>query len=372
MKKRIVISGLGALSAHGQNIEAICARSGALLPDEVRRRLDEDVDLLPVRNLNASAVSGRLRKKLDPFTIYGLCAADMAIKNSGVLESDIDRNRVGIFVGNCLGGWSFTEPELQKLHTAGVDMMSPYVATAWFPAALQGQISLQYDLKGYSKTYSASGVAGVQAIGYAAEAIQHGRADVIVCGASEDISSPYTHAVLQAYDYGSESRHSVYGKERHVDFAEGAAFMVIESLEHAKRRGAHIYGEITGFADHFCPSTSDREAVHKKNLTSAIGRTSNKHLLIMDGLFEDEPSVIGGTAAEADTPVIAATSKNIFGNMFAVSGVMELACIAYNLSRGAVRGDMLGEVATEDAFEDVIVRRLGKHGGMSTLTISAV
>ncbi len=279
MKKRIVISGLGALSTHGHSIEAICARKGAQLPVEARKSLTESVSILPVCDLDMSAVSGRLRRKLDPFAIYGLCASNMALKDSGLLEAGIDLNRIGIFVGNCLGGWTFTEPELKKLHTIGVDVMSAYVATAWFPAALQGQISLQYGFKGYSKTYSASGVAGLQAISYAVEAIQQGRADVIVCGASEDLSSPYSQALLQAYDYGSENHHSVFGREKHVDFAEGAAFMVIESYDHAKKRGAPTYCEITGFADHFCPRQADRESLHKKNLPPPArlqGRFTNR------------------------------------------------------------------------------------------------
>ena len=101
--------------------------------------------------------------------------------------------------------------------------MSPYVATAWFPAAVQGQISLAHGIRGHSKTFSHD-VGGMTALGQAMRAIADGRVDAAVCGATESISSEYVRAVL-AFDSNAK-------------FAEGSAFLTLERLDQAMARGA--------------------------------------------------------------------------------------------------------------------------------------
>ncbi|PNS11089.1 hypothetical protein COO59_14265 [Mixta theicola] len=260
MKKRVVITGVGALSALGSSIEEICLNS----PEQNCSGPHEPLTFLRVTEFDGTeVVSNRLKRKLDNFSFHGLCAADMALKASGILDSDIDLSRVGIFVGNCLGGWGYAEPKIKALHTEGMEAMGPYVATAWFPAALQGQISLQHGLKGYSKTFSASSVAGLQAIGYGVEAIQCGRADIILCGASEDLSSPYVRSMLARAFTPGEAKSGVFGTETSTAFGDGAAFLVLEEYENAIKRGATIYCEISGFADSFCAERNYATSVSK-------------------------------------------------------------------------------------------------------------
>src|SRR5204862_7049454 len=150
--------------------------------------LNDEAELWMLRGLDATrTLSGRLQRKLDPFSVHGMVAAGQALAASGLASASLDPQQVGIYVGNCLGGWGYTQPELEALHTRGVTGMGPYVATAWFPAALQGQLSLAHGYKGHSKTFSARDVAGLQAIGHAVDAIRHQRAQVVLCGASEDL-----------------------------------------------------------------------------------------------------------------------------------------------------------------------------------------
>lgn len=384
MNKRIIISGIGALSAHGHTIESICKASGPLSSDMrvplINKKTNSDVSLLPVKSLDTSFLSGRLKQKLDSFVIYGLHAAEMAIAASRLLESGIDNNLVGVFVGNCLGGWHFAEPEVQKLHTLGLNALSPYLATAWFPAALQGQISLRYGFKNYSKTYSSMGTAGIQAVGYAVEAIQNGKASAIICGASEALSNPYIHTILQMYDCGQEEEQlSVFGKENVVDFEEGAAFLVIEEYEQAKARGAPIYCEITGFSDNFCTKPSDRNIIVKRNMEYCMGHQNKRNLLIMDGFFQDELTFMENdnfveAKGSSNTSISAITSKAKFGNMFSVSGVMELACAAHDLHNGFIKASLFegNESQITEEFKNVIIRRFNKQGGISALSLSVL
>jgi 3-oxoacyl-[acyl-carrier-protein] synthase II len=346
MKTRVVITGVGALSALGHSIDAISAASQAAAA--------------PFRHIGDYAGQGavglRLKRKLDNFTFHGLCAADMALTDSGVLDSRVDRDRVGVFVGNCLGGWGFTEPKLKALHTTGVDAMGPYVATAWFPAALQGQISLQHDLKGYSKTFSSTGVAGLQAIGYAVEAIVRERADVILVGASEDLSSQYVQAMLAR----GGARPGVFGPATGASFTEGAAFLVLETLERATARGAKIYAEVTGFADHFCGSPEQIDATLARNAKAASG--GRAHLLLKDGGFETEPS--------DELPTVSSRAR--MGEMFAVSGVLEAALAARDLKDGFTSARRFADDGAVTRVDSLLIRRLSKQGSVTTLGLSAV
>lgn len=370
MKKRVVITGIGALSALGHTIDSICASS----PEQNSIRQYDSSRYLRVTDFDGTGiVNGRLKRKLDNFTFHGLCAADMALKTSGVLDGDIDLSRVGIFIGNCLGGWEFTEPKIKALHTESVDAMGPYVATAWFPAALQGQISLQYGLKGYSKTFSGSNVAGIQAIGYGVEAIQNGRVDVTLCGASEDLSSPYIRAMLARSIESSEVDTSVFGNETPTVFSEGAAFLVLEGYESAKERGATIYCEVSGFADHFCADAKDVNFVLKNNVLNAISHSGSPYLFLTDSAFEEETSSMNYIHNYIRAPLYVASGREHFGNMFAVSGVMETVCAAQDLCHGSThpqRFDSKGDPSI--SFNNVLIRRLSKQGSVSTLSLASI
>lgn len=365
MKTRVVITGVGALSALGHSIDAICAVSPIAVPAQPKT-----TRFRYIGDYTGDGIVGlRLKRKLDNFTFHGLCASHMAISDSGLLMdgfgSDLDLDRVGVFVGNCLGGWGFTEPQLVALHTDGVEAMGPFVATAWFPAALQGQISLQHRLKGYSKTFSANGVAGLQAIGYAVEAIERGRADVIVCGASEDLSSPYVRAMLER----RSDRHGVFGEESSSYFGEGAAFMVLESYEAARARGATIYCEVSGFADHFCGQSENAGAILDQNVRAVLGESRQDYLLL-DGGFQAEAS---NPSKQIGVPVQHLVSTSIsHGQMFAVSGVMEAVCAAYLMRRGSINASCFVAGASDSPVGKVLVRRQSKQGNISTLSLTAL
>lgn len=317
----IAITGLSALSPYGASLAEICA--DARTPRD-RFAMVEGFD-------TTAFVSERLKRKLDRFTVLGLCGAGTAIEESGLLAIGTSRDRIGIFVGNCLGGWGFAEPELRQLHTEGVEAMSPYVATAWFPAALQGQISLAHGIKGHSKTFSHD-IGGMSAIGQAMRAIANGRVDAAVCGAVESLDSDYVRAVL-ALD--PEAR-----------FAEGAAFLTLERLDRAVERGVRIYAILVGYAERFAPDTGVRAA--------------HANSSIRDAAPEGGAVIIRcGTGA-----------RNPFGQMFALSGVLETVCAAWSLWRRpflSVAGAPWGE-----ALDGAVILATGRSGTVACLGMSHV
>ncbi len=370
--KRVVITGASAVSPFGHTLEALCSylsTSEYSQQGVESKYLNDHMQYHAIKHLDfEQRMSGRKKNKLDLFCIYGLCAADTALTESRLLEDEIDKGRIGIFVGNELGGWGFTEPQLMELHRHGVSEMSAYVATAWFPAALQGQISLSYDITGQSKTFSSGSVSGLHTIGYAAQAIQAGHADAILCGAAEDLSSNYVQAILSRHNYNSKADVEIFGPGMPTNVADGAAFLVVEDYEHALARGADIYCELTHFSNNFCPNRHLVDVVFDSQNKPSIRSPNN--LFILDGMLANETAMTKASLERLSTNATLVNTKPQLGNMFSVSGVMELACVAHGTRHGNISRCFSSEMAEDSdrVYSNISIRRISPKGNVSTLS----
>lgn len=366
-RKRIVVTGLGLVSPHG-GVDALSAgrlgQGSALsvpLANGTRLRSFEDFD-------SSRFVPPRLKRKIDPFVVYGLSAAGQCLEDSAVAAGRIDKASVGVFVGNCLGGWGYIEPQVRGLHVGGVKEMSPYVATAWFPAALQGQISLEHGIKGLSKTFSARNVAGLQAIGNGIAALQSGRVKAALCGAAEGLNTPYVRAVLGHPSSPTSARGAVLGEEVRTDLAEGAAFLMLEEREHALARGAWVYCEVSGAADGFCPAESLIPRVMYDALKQAAGDAGNPALLVRDGMLAKESEWVRHVVGDMAPTVTVVNSKPAYGHMFALSGVFEAVLAARHLQSGTLSASLYESGDRPDAgCSAAIIQRMSPRGGIGTL-----
>jgi 3-oxoacyl-(acyl-carrier-protein) synthase len=184
-----------------------------LLADEFHERAVGE-RLLPLERLHAaSGLSRREVKKVDRFSLLGLAAARAALLAAGLTQDEV--GNCGIVTGNMMAGWTFTEPQLRSLHTTGLADISPYLATAWFPAAAQGQITIHLNMHGFAKTVTTDRCAGAQAIGMAFRHIQSQRSDMLLAGAVE---APVTSFVESAFT-GSDGVPVV--------LAEAAAYLLL-------------------------------------------------------------------------------------------------------------------------------------------------
>lgn len=205
-------------------------------------------------------LSPRLVKRTDRFTHLALATVNMALQDArlsiGTEPADTTPDRIGVMVGNVLGGWEFAERELRELWTSGIRDVSPYQATAWFPAAPQGNICINFGIKGRARTFVADRASGAYALIHGAETIRRGQADVVIAGGSEAPISPYGWLCCQTSGYLSKSdRYTPEATYRPFDrahsgtvAAEGSAFLILEELEHAISRGAPLYGLVSGWA----------------------------------------------------------------------------------------------------------------------------
>lgn len=261
--RRVVITGLGVVAPNGIGKDEVWKNSVAG-KNCIERITKFDVEKFPVKmageikNFVATDfIAARQAHKFDVFTKYAVAASDLAIKDSNIELDNVDKNRFGTYIGNCFGGWTFNDPELRRLHTEGVEEFSPFVGTAWFAAAPQGEITIKNKIKGHSKTIDSGRASGLTAIGYGARTIADGRADLILAGATEAMLTPFTFAAICTEGI-EEPAHRISEAGIYKSFdgqrdgwipGEGAAILLLEEYEHAKKRNAKIYGEIKGFSD---------------------------------------------------------------------------------------------------------------------------
>ncbi len=209
---------------------------------------------------NADEVlSPRLVKRTDRLTHLALAAVDQALEDAHITVDTADGvhpERVGVTVGNVLGGWEFAERELRKFWLGGVREVSPYQATAWFPAAPQGNICIALGIKGPARTFVSDRASGAYAVIHGAEVIRRGQADMVIAGGTEAPLSPYAWLCCQTSGYlarGGNARpqaaYRPFDKEHSgTVIGEGSTFLILEELEHAQQRGASIYGELNAWA----------------------------------------------------------------------------------------------------------------------------
>lgn len=250
-QRRCVISGIGLATPAGCDKKTFwqTLEKGTSLFEKkpIFKEKDSSVPVACVDERQIRyGVPPRQAKKLDRFTILSIAAAHEALADAEIEINDENRDGIGILIGNCTGGWSYVEPMMYPLYTQGMEAINPYVATAWFPAAPQGEISILDKIGGYSKTISAERISAGLAVEQALRTIKSGRADVMLAGGAEaPLNSLVLNAYLQEGAISPSGQYQPFNPEADGSLlGEGAAILMIEESERAKARGAKIYGEI--------------------------------------------------------------------------------------------------------------------------------
>ena len=346
----IAVTGLGVVAPSGIGKVQFWAnvKNGRSFITKIERF---DASLYPsriagqVRELDAySHVPGRLIKKIDDFSHMALIASELALKDAKIEMPKEDLDRVGIFLGNAIGGWLYAETELRDLYLEGREGVSPYMASAWFPAAPQGQISIYYGIKGYSKTIVADRASSLQAIGYAARTLKKGKIDFVLAGGTEAPVSPY--ALLCCNTNGSLSKNNDSYREAYRPFdkkrdgfviGEGSGMLILESEERAKKRGVPIFAYIKGFCancdgyDRIKPDISGNELARaiRSCLDDAGYRKEDIDYVSLDGAAtkegdNSEVNALKMVFNSYATKIPMSAPKSMFGNLLGASGVMDV------------------------------------------------
>ena len=256
---RVVITGAGAITPIGKDAETTWegikeGRLGIKLSDRF------DTEALGVYMAGqvddfdySKYLTSREARRLDRFSQFAFVAASEAIENSKINFDDYDRTRVGVVLGSGMGGLETTVNEYSKLLEKGPKAVSPLFIPKSIINLAAGYISLKYDLRGPSTSVVSACASGTDALGAAFHMIKEGRCDVIVAGGSEAVICDFAvqgfnqmQALSQSQDPQKASIPFDRDREGFV-MGEGACFLVLETYESAKKRGANIIAEIAGY-----------------------------------------------------------------------------------------------------------------------------
>jgi 3-oxoacyl-[acyl-carrier-protein] synthase II len=267
--RRVVVTGLGLLTPLGCGVEATWKRLVAGTSG-IGAIQSFDVSDLPAKiagqiprgetaegRFNADDwVPPKEQRKVDPFILYGMVAAEMAIADSGwKVESDEQRERTGVLIGSGIGGLQTIYETSLTLKEKGPRRVSPFFIPSSLINLVSGQVSIKHGYKGPNHSVVTACSTGVHAIGDAARLIQLDDADVMIAGSAEAAvcrlgiaGFAAARALSSGFNDTPERASRPWDKDRDgFVMGEGAGIVVLEEYEHAKRRGAKIYAEVTGY-----------------------------------------------------------------------------------------------------------------------------
>ncbi len=261
MKRRVVVTGIGAVSPIGNNTEdfwnnLIAGKSGAAPITYFDTTHYDTKFACEVKGFDPlNFMDRKLVQRVDPFTQFALAASELAIKNSGIDLSKIEPTKAGVVFGSGIGGMWTYDKEQRKLYdkNGDPDRISPFFIPMLIADIAAGRISMKYGLKGPNYATISACATSAHSIIDSVMLIQRGNADIMVTGGSEAVICPMgvggfnAMKALSTRNDAPEKASRPFDKNRDgFVMGEGGAALVLEELEQAKSRGARIYAEIVG------------------------------------------------------------------------------------------------------------------------------
>ncbi len=260
MKRRVVITGLGIVSPVGNDINSawdsvVNGRGGIgaitrFDPSELNSHIAGEVKDFDV----TAYMPAKEARQMDTFIHYGIAAGVQAWKDAGLEVTESNAERLGVIVGSGIGGLQRIEQTQKEYLERGARRISPFFVPASLINLVSGQLSIMLGLKGPSYAVVSACTTGLHSIGDAGRLIEYGDADVMLAGGTESTVTPLGiggFAAMRALstrndDPATASRPWDVDRDGFV-LGEGAGVLVLEEYEHAKKRGAKIYGELSGY-----------------------------------------------------------------------------------------------------------------------------
>ncbi|MCF1439648.1 MAG: beta-ketoacyl-ACP synthase II, partial [Shewanella sp.] len=323
-KRRVVITGLGLVTPVGNAVNSTW-----------KALLDGKSGIAPITKFDATEfgtrISGSVKefdveqylskkdaRKMDLFIQYGIAAGVQALNDSGLELDKLDLNRAGTAIGAGMGGMWLIEQNHTAYINGGARKISPFFVPSTIINMVAGHLSIMFGLRGPNFAVTTACTTGVHNIGLAARTIAYGDADIMLAGGAEDVTSPMgvggfsAAKALSTRNDAPEQASRPWDKDRDgFVIGDGAGVMVLEEYEHAKARGATIYGELVGFG-------MSGDAFHMTSPPSdGSGAALAMENAIKDGGIAKES--IGyinahGTSTPAGDKAEAAAVKSVFGD----------------------------------------------------------
>jgi 3-oxoacyl-[acyl-carrier-protein] synthase II len=259
MKRRVVITGVGAVTPLGTNVETTWnnIKNGVSGVGPLTRVNAEEYPAkvaAEIRDFNVEEfIDKKEARKMDRFTQYAVAASLMAVKDADLTINEENAPRVGVWIGSGIGGMETFENQFETFLNRGYRRVSPFFVPMMIPDMATGQVSITLGARGFNSCTVTACATGTNSIGDAFKVIQRGDADVMVTGGAE---APITRMSVAGFcantalstnqDPNTASRPFDKNRDGFV-MGEGAGIVILEELEHALARGAKIYAEIVGY-----------------------------------------------------------------------------------------------------------------------------
>ena len=361
--KRVVVTGLGALTPIGNNVPALW---DSLVQGVSGAGPITHFDASKFRCQIASELKGfdplnffdkKEMRLLDGYTVYGLVTVEEAMRDSGLDDTNVDKDRFGVIWGSGMGGVKSLQDELREFALSdGNPRFSPY----WIPKVIvdicAGQIAIRYGLRGPNYSTTAACATSAVAIGDAFNLIRLGKVDAMIAGGSEcavveaGIGGFGNMRALSTRNDDPQTASRPFDKDRDgFVLGEGSGALILEELEHAKARGAHIYAEITGTglsadAYHITASHPEglgvisamRQAVEESGMKVTDVDHINTHGTSTPIGDISEPKAIMGLFGDYAYKIAINSTKSMTGHLLGAAGAVEAIATILTIKNGIV------------------------------------
>lgn len=361
MERRVVITGVGAITPIGKNVDETwkgienkeCGIDNISLFDNSNFKTKLDAE---VKNYDAlDYFEPKQAKRFDRSSQFAVIAAREAVKTSGITKENTDYERVGVFVSSGIGGLKTMQEQCETNYAKGNNRVSPMFIPMTIANMPAGNIAIEFGFKGESISIVTACASSTHAIGEAYKTIKQGYEDVIIAGGTEASICPVGIAGFENMKALStvedKNRASIpFDKERSgFVMGEGAGILVLEELEHAKKRGAHIYAELIGFgsttdAYHITSPCPDGEG-GAKAMIRAIKDAKieprdidyiNAHGTSTHLNDSTETMAIKTALGEASSTVMVSSTKGNIGHLLGAAGGVEAVICVKAMETGLV------------------------------------
>jgi 3-oxoacyl-[acyl-carrier-protein] synthase II len=360
MSRRVVVTGLGAITPVGNDVEHTweALKAGQSGIEHITQFDTSDLQTQfagEVKGFDAQERFGRKEaRRMDRVTQFAMDACSQAIADSRLLENGIDRNRIGILVGSAVGGINTLLEQYDVFKSRGPRRINPFFIPMMLADTPSAQVAMEYGLRGPNMSVITACATGTNAVGEAFEMVARGAADAMLTGGAEAALNPVTIAGFNVMGALSTRNEDPSGASRPFDAdrdgfvaSEGTAVLVIESLEHALARGATIYAEIVGYG-----TSSDANHMAAPLESGEGARLAMQAALDRAGLDSEEVDYVNahGTGTRLNDPIETRAIKTLMGEH------------AYNIavsSSKSMTGHLLGGAG---ALEALICVKVLKDG----------
>jgi 3-oxoacyl-[acyl-carrier-protein] synthase II len=362
MNRRVVITGLGALTPVGNDVPTmwsnlIAGQSGAGPITQFDAANFKTKFACEVKGFDPIAIVGKKdARRMDRFTQFAVAVAKQALDDSGLLVTAENAPRIGALIGTGIGGIATIIDQVQEMLLKGPDRVSPFTVPMMLPDTAAGQVAIQFGLKGPNLCAVSACATGSNAIGEATEWVRRGITDVVLAGAAEAAIIPLAVAsfnnmtAISTRNDAPDKASRPFDKDRDgFVVGEGAAVLVLEDLDHALKRYARIYAEVIGYglsADAYHITAPEENGIGAAQaMQMALAQAGlephqidyiNAHGTSTPLNDKSETAAIKRVFGEAAYGVPISSTKSMIGHLMGAAGAVEAVVAVKVIEQGII------------------------------------